>query len=272
MKSVFVNDIEINNKKPFVLIAGPCQLETRGHALKMSYELKKMTDELEIPFIYKTSFDKANRTSFESQRGIGLKEALPIFDQIRQDVGCPVLTDIHEREQCKEVAEHVDVLQIPAFLSRQTDLLLAAGKTGLPINVKKAQFMAPSDMKNVVKKIESVGNNNILLCERGTIFGYHTLVVDFRGIPEMAETGYPVVFDATHSVQKPGGQGTTSGGDRTMVPYLAKAALAVRVAAIFIETHEDPDNAPSDGPNMIKLSDMRVFLKQLKELDDLIKF
>ena len=272
MKSVFVNNIEINNKKPFVLIAGPCQLETREHAMMMSTELRSLTDELGIPFIYKTSFDKANRTSFKSRRGIGLKEALPIFDQIRHDVGCPVLTDIHERGQCKQVAKHVDVLQIPAFLSRQTDLLLAAAKTGLPINVKKAQFMAPGDMKNVVRKIESVDNKNILLCERGTSFGYHTLVVDFRGIPEMAETGYPVVFDATHSVQKPGGQGTTSGGDRTMVPYLARAALAVGVAAIFIEAHEDPDNAPSDGPNMIKLDDMRNFLKELKAIDDLIKF
>ncbi len=271
MKSVFVNDIEINNTLPFVLISGPCQMENREHAMMVSSKLKHITDNLGIPFIYKTSFDKANRTSIDSQRGIGFRDAMPIFDEIRRAVGCPVLTDVHNPAQCKTVAQHVDVLQIPAFLSRQTDLLVAAGKTGLPINVKKAQFMAPGDMKNVIGKIESTSNTNILLCERGTTFGYGNLVVDFRGIVEMGNTGYPVVFDATHSVQRPGGLGTSSSGDRTMVPPLAKAAAAIGVSAIFIECHEDPDNAPSDGPNSMYLDDMEQLLTELKAIDEVVK-
>lgn len=271
MKSVFVNDIEIKNTNPFVLISGPCQMESREHAMMMSSKLKQITDRLDIPFIYKTSFDKANRTSYNSQRGIGLNNAMPVFDEIRRAIGCPVLTDIHTPLQCKTVSQHVDVLQIPAFLSRQTDLLVAAGKTGLPINVKKAQFMAPGDMKNVIGKIESTSNTNILLCERGTSFGYNNLVVDFRGIVEMGNTGYPVVFDATHSVQRPGGLGTSSSGDRTMVPPLAKAATAIGVAAIFIECHEDPDNAPSDGPNSMYLDDMEQLLTELKAIDEVVK-
>lgn len=270
-KTVKIKDIEISNKNPFVLIAGPCQLETREHAMMMSSELKKLTDELGIPFIYKTSFDKANRTSIDGIRGLGLRESLPIFDEIRRTVGCPVLTDIHERQQCELVSGSVDILQIPAFLSRQTDLLLAAGNTERPINVKKGQFMAPEDMDQVILKIESTGNTNILLCERGSAFGYGNLVVDFKGIERMKSTGYPVIFDATHSAQNPGAGGSHSTGDRVMVPPLARAAIAVGVAGIFIETHQAPDNAPSDGPNMMYLSEMRDLLIKLKKLDEVVK-
>lgn len=270
-KTVKIKDIEISNKNPFVLIAGPCQLESRDHAMMMSHELKKLTDELGIPFIYKTSFDKANRTSIDGIRGLGLRESLPIFDEIRRTVGCPVLTDIHERQQCKLVSGYVDVLQIPSFLSRQTDLLVEAANTERPINVKKGQFMAPADMDQVIRKIESTGNTNILLCERGSSFGYGNLVVDFKGIERMKSTGYPVIFDATHSAQNPGGGGTHSTGDRVMVPPLARAAIAVGVAGIFIETHQAPDNAPSDGPNMMYLDDMRDLLIQLKKLDEVVK-
>ena len=244
------SSFEIANNKPFTLIAGPCQLESEEHALKISTELKKITNELGINFIYKTSFDKANRTSLKGKRGLGLEKSLPIFDKIRKDVEVPVLTDIHTVEQCSIVASHIDVLQIPAFLCRQTDLLIAAAKTGKIINVKKGQFLAPWDMGNVIKKIEESGNKNILITERGASFGYNTLVSDMRALPIMSEYGFPVVFDATHSVQQPGGMGEKSGGQREFVPYLARAAIAVGVGAVFIETHDDPDNAPSDGPNI----------------------
>ena len=262
---------EIANNKPFTLIAGPCQLESEGHALKISTELKKITSELNINFIYKTSFDKANRTSIKSKRGLGLEKSLPIFDKIRKEVGVPLLTDIHTAEQCSIVSKHVDVLQIPAFLCRQTDLLIAAAKTGKIINVKKGQFLAPWDMLNVIKKIEDAGNKNILITERGASFGYNTLVSDMRALPIMSKFGFPIVYDATHSVQQPGGMGEKSGGQREFVPYLAKAAAAVGVGAIFIETHEDPDNAPSDGPNMVPLKDIKDLLKKLSEIDNLIK-
>jgi len=263
--------LEIGNLKTFTLIAGPCQLENEKHALTVAEVLKKMTDKLGIGFIYKTSFDKANRTSLNGKRGTGLENSLPIFDKIRKDLEIPVLTDIHAIDQCKIVAEHVDVLQIPAFLCRQTDLLIAAAKTGKIINVKKGQFLAPWDMVNVTKKIEDSGNKNILVTERGASFGYNTLVSDMRSLPIMAKNGYPVVFDATHSVQQPGGMGEKSGGQREFVEYLARAAIAVGVAAVFIETHPDPDNAPSDGPNMVPLSKMENLLKQLISIDKLIK-
>ena len=244
------SNFEIANDKPFTLIAGPCQLENEQHAIKMSTELKKITSELGINLIYKTSFDKANRTSLKGKRGIGLEKSLPIFDKIRKEVGVPVLTDVHTAEQCSIVADHVDVLQIPAFLCRQTDLLIAAAKTGKIINVKKGQFLAPWDMANVIKKIEDSGNKNILITERGASFGYNTLVSDMRSIPIMAKNGYPVIFDATHSVQQPGGLGNKSGGEREFVSHLSRAAVAVGVAAVFIETHQDPDSAPSDGPTV----------------------
>jgi len=262
---------EIANDKPFTLIAGPCQLENEKHALKISSELKKITNDLGINLIYKTSFDKANRTSLEGKRGIGLQKSLPIFDKIRKEVGLPVLTDVHTAEQCSIVAEHVDVLQIPAFLCRQTDLLIAAAKTGKIINVKKGQFLAPWDMANVIKKIEESGNKNILITERGTSFGYNTLVSDMRSLPIMSRFGFPIVFDATHSVQQPGGMGEKSGGQREFVPNLARAAVAVGVGAIFLETHEDPDNAPSDGPNMVPLNEVKTLLKKLTEIDKLVK-
>jgi 2-dehydro-3-deoxyphosphooctonate aldolase (KDO 8-P synthase) len=264
-------NFEIANNKPFTLIAGPCQLENEAHAIKISSELKKITTELGINLIYKTSFDKANRTSLKGKRGMGLEKSLPIFDKIRDEIGLPVLTDVHTAEQCSIVANHVDVLQIPAFLCRQTDLLIAAAKTGKIINVKKGQFLAPWDMSNVVKKIEDSGNKNILITERGTSFGYNTLVSDMRSIPIMSKLGFPIIFDATHSVQQPGGMGEKSGGQREFVPYLAKASIAVGTAAIFIETHEDPDNAPSDGPNMVPLNEMKELLKKLKEIDSLVK-
>ena len=264
-------NFEIANDKPFTLIAGPCQLENEIHAIKISTELKKITSELGINLIYKTSFDKANRTSLKGKRGMGLENSLPIFDKIRKEVGLPVLTDVHTAEQCSIVANHVDVLQIPAFLCRQTDLLIAAAKTGKIINVKKGQFLAPWDMANVIKKIEESGNKNILITERGARFGYNTLVSDMRALPIMSKFGFPIVFDATHSVQQPGGMGEKSGGQREFVPYLARAAIAVGVGAIFMETHEDPDNAPSDGPNMVPLNQVKALLKKLTEIDKLVK-
>ena len=265
------NNFEIGNDKPFTLIAGPCQLESETHAIKISTELKKITNDLGINLIYKTSFDKANRTSLKGKRGLGLEKSLPIFDKLRKEVGVPVLTDVHTAEQCSIVANHVDVLQIPAFLCRQTDLLIAAAKTGKIINVKKGQFLAPWDIKNVIKKIEDSGNKNILVTERGASFGYNTLVSDMRALPIIAKFGFPVVFDATHSVQQPGGMGEKSGGQREFVPHLARAAIAVGVGAIFIETHEDPDNAPSDGPNMVPLNELKDLLKKLIKIDELVK-
>ena len=265
------SNFEIANNKPFTLIAGPCQLENEEHALKISTELKKITSELSINLIYKTSFDKANRTSLKGKRGLGLDKSLPIFDKIRKEIGVPVLTDVHTAEQCSIVANHVDVIQIPAFLCRQTDLLIAAAKTGKIINVKKGQFLAPWDMVNVTKKISDSGNNNILVTERGASFGYNTLVSDMRSLPIMAKNGYPVIFDATHSVQQPGGQGDSSGGQREFVKYLARAAVAVGVAGVFIETHQDPDNAPSDGLNMVPLNKLENLLNQLNDIDNLIK-
>lgn len=269
--SVNVGSLKIANTLPFTLIAGPCVLESRGHALEMAHALTELTNKLGIGLIYKTSFDKANRTSGQGVRGLGLDESLPIFAEIREKWGCPVLTDVHEPSQCARVAEAVDVLQIPAFMCRQTDLLLSAGETGKAINVKKGQFLAPWDMKNVVKKIEETGNKNIMVCERGVSFGYNTLVSDMRSLPILAQLGYPVVFDATHSVQQPGGQGTSSGGQREFVPVLARSAMAIGIAALFIETHQDPDHAPSDGPNMVKLKDMPELLKTLLAFDRLAK-
>ena len=270
-KSVKCGKLNISNTGPFTLIAGPCQLENEKHALEVANELKKITEKLGIGLIYKTSFDKANRTSLKGKRGAGLEKSLPVFDKIRKDVGIPVLTDVHTAEQCEMVSKHVDVLQIPAFLCRQTDLLIAAAKTGKIINVKKGQFLAPWDMVNVTKKIEDSGNKNILVTERGASFGYNTLVSDMRSLPIMAKNGYPVVFDATHSVQQPGGMGSKSGGQREFVEHLARAAIAVGVAAVFMETHPDPDNAPSDGPNMVPLSKMPDLLNQLVKIDKLVK-
>ena len=270
-QKVKCSDFEIANNEPFTLIAGPCQLENETHAIKISTELKKITDEIGINFIYKTSFDKANRTSLRGKRGLGLDKSLPIFDKIKKEVGVPVLTDVHTAEQCSIISNHVDVLQIPAFLCRQTDLLIAAAKTGKIINVKKGQFLAPWDMINVIKKITDSGNKNILITERGASFGYNTLVSDMRALPIMAKFGFPIVFDATHSVQQPGGMGEKSGGQREFVPYLAQAAVAVGVSAIFVETHEDPDNAPSDGPNMVPLNEVKALLKKLAEIDKIVK-
>ena len=264
-------NIEISNINKFCLIAGPCQLETEQHAIDMSGKIKEITSKLGINFIYKTSFDKANRTSLKGKRGVGLEQSLPIFDKIKKLIKVPILTDIHNIDQCSVVAEHVDILQIPAFLCRQTDLLIAAAKTKKIINVKKGQFLAPWDMVNVTKKISDSGNDKILLTERGASFGYNTLVSDMRSLPIMAKNGYPVIFDATHSVQQPGGQGETSGGQREFVEHLSRAAIAVGVAGIFMETHQDPDNAPSDGPNMIPLSKLENLLKQLIEIDNVIK-
>lgn len=271
IRTVTVGPLSIANDRPFTLIAGPCQLESRDHAFAMAGALSELTRKLGIGLIYKTSFDKANRTSVSAQRGLGMDKSLPILADIRVTFGCPVLTDIHSADQCAPVAEAVDVLQIPAFLCRQTDLLLAAGETGKPINVKKGQFLAPWDMKNVAAKIASTGNHNILLCERGASFGYNTLVSDMRSLPILAQTGYPVVFDATHSVQQPGGQGTSSGGQREFVPILARAAVAIGVAAIFMETHENPDSAPSDGPNMVPLREMEGVLTTLLAFDRIAK-
>jgi 2-dehydro-3-deoxyphosphooctonate aldolase (KDO 8-P synthase) len=263
--------IEIGNHLPFVLIAGPCQIESRAHALEVSAALRELSDHTSVPVIYKSSFDKANRTSATAARGVGMTEGLAILAEVRERTGLPTLTDVHAPEQCALAAEAVDVLQIPAFLCRQTDLLLAAGATGRTINVKKGQFLAPWDMRHVAAKIAGTGNHSILLCERGVSFGYNTLVSDMRALPIMARTGYPVVFDATHSVQQPGGQGASSGGEREFAPVLARAALAVGAAAVFIETHPDPDRAPSDGPNMIPLRQMEGLVTVLKEFDALSK-
>ena len=257
--------------KRFSLIAGPCQMESRDHAYMMAEALVAMTDKLGIGLVYKSSFDKANRTSLSGKRGIGLEKALEIFGDLKKDFGFPVLTDIHTEEQCGIVAETVDILQIPAFLSRQTDLLVAAAKTGRAINVKKGQFLAPWDMKNVLTKFTESGNPNVMLCERGASFGYNTLVSDMRSLPIMASLGAPVVFDATHSVQQPGGQGGSSGGQREFVETLSRAAIAVGIAGLFVETHEDPDNAPSDGPNMVHLKDMPRLLEKLVAFDDIAK-
>ncbi|MFQ5625584.1 MAG: 3-deoxy-8-phosphooctulonate synthase [Methyloligellaceae bacterium] len=268
---VQIGPVTVSNSAPIALFAGPCALESRGHALETASALKEIADKLKIGLIYKSSFDKANRTSATSARGLGLKDALPIFAEIRESLGLPVVTDVHEREQCAPLAEAVDVLQIPAFLCRQTDLLTAAAKTGKVIKIKKGQFLAPWDMKNVVAKIIDAGNSNILVTERGASFGYNTLVSDMRALPILAETGCPVVFDATHSVQQPGGKGTSSGGQREFVPVLARAAVAVGVAALFIETHPDPDKAPSDGPNMVPLKDFEGLVRGLQEIDAVVK-
>jgi 2-dehydro-3-deoxyphosphooctonate aldolase (KDO 8-P synthase) len=271
VRHVRIGDFEVGNDLPFTLIAGPCAMESVDHTLDMAGALKDLTAKLGLKFIYKTSFDKANRTSVKSNRGVGLEQALPVFARVRSQLGIPVLTDVHEPAQCAPVAEAVDVLQIPAFLSRQTDLLLAAAATGKAVNVKKGQFLAPWDMKNVVEKFDFAGNRNVMLCERGVSFGYNTLISDMRALPIMAETGCPVVFDATHSVQQPGGLGGKSGGQREFAPVLARAALAVGVAAVFMETHEDPDRAPSDGPNMIPLRQMPALIARLKQYDALTK-
>lgn len=263
--------MELGNDRPMALIAGPCALESRAHALEMSQALKEMAERLGIGLVYKTSFDKANRTSADSPRGLGLDQSLPILAEVRETRGIPVLTDVHTEAQCAIAAEAVDVLQIPAFLCRQTDLLLAAAATGKAVNVKKGQFLAPWDMQNVVSKLETTNNRSILLTERGVTFGYNTLVSDMRALPVLAQTGYPVVFDATHSVQQPGGLGGRSGGQREFVSVLARAAVAVGVAAVFMETHQDPDNAPSDGPNMIHLKDLPEVVETLMEFDALAK-
>ena len=268
---VAIGDFEVGNDLPLALIAGPCAIEGRAHALHVSEKLVEMTAARNMPFVYKSSFDKANRTSARSARGIGMDEGLAILEAVREAHGCPVLTDVHLPEQCRAVAQAVDVLQIPAFLCRQTDLLLAAAATGKPINVKKGQFLAPWDMRHVVAKITGAGNRRVLVCERGASFGYNTLVSDMRSLPLLAQTGCPVVFDATHSVQQPGGQGAVSGGEREFVPVLARAAVAVGVAALFMETHPKPDEAPSDGPNMVPLDDLPALLDRLLAFDALAK-
>jgi 2-dehydro-3-deoxyphosphooctonate aldolase (KDO 8-P synthase) len=271
IRHIQIGNVKMGNDLPFVLIAGPCQVESRDHALFMVEALIKITAKLDIPFIYKSSYDKANRTSVHGQRGAGLVATMPIFDEIRNELGVPILTDVHTEEQCEVVAPHVDVLQIPAFLCRQTDMLMAAARTDKVVNVKKGQFLAPWDMKNVVEKMDYAGNPNVILTERGVSFGYNTLVNDMRALPIMAETGCPVVIDATHSVQQPGGKGTASGGDRRFVPAIARASVAVGVAGVFMETHQDPDRAPSDGPNMVKLDELESLLVGLKEFDKLAK-
>ena len=270
-RHVQIGNLTLGNDRPLALIAGPCALESRQHALEMSQAIKEITDKLGVGLIYKTSFDKANRTAIDSPRGVGLSESLPILAEVRETHGIAVLTDVHEPGQCAIVAQAADVLQIPAFLCRQTDLLVAAARTGRAINVKKGQFLAPWDMANVAAKITHEGNENVLLTERGVSFGYNTLVSDMRALPILAQTGFPVVFDATHSVQQPGGQGTKSGGQREFVPVLARAAVAVGVAAVFMETHQDPDRAPSDGPNMVRLNELPTLLETLLELDRIAK-
>ncbi len=270
-KVVNCNGFKISNQNKISLIAGPCQLETEQHAMDMAGKIKEIATKFNLGFIYKTSFDKANRTSLKGKRGAGIEKSLPVFDKIKKDYNIPVLTDIHNEQQCEIVSKHVDILQIPAFLCRQTDLLISAAKTKKIINVKKGQFLAPWDMINVTKKISDTGNDNILVTERGASFGYNTLVSDMRSIPIMAKNGYPVVFDGTHSVQQPGGQGDKSGGQREFVEHLSRAAVAVGVAAIFLETHQDPDNAPSDGPNMIPLNQLESLINQLVEIDNLVK-
>jgi 2-dehydro-3-deoxyphosphooctonate aldolase (KDO 8-P synthase) len=270
-KTVEIGPVKLGNDLPLALIAGPCALESRAHALEMSQALKEMAQGLGIGLIYKTSYDKANRTSASAGRGMGLEKSLPIFEEIRETTGLPVLTDVHDAQHCALVAQAVDVLQIPAFLCRQTDLLVAAAKTGRVVNVKKGQFLAPWDMRNVVAKLQQAGNDRVMVCERGVSFGYNTLISDMRALPIMAQTGCPVVFDATHSVQQPGGKGSSTGGQREFVPTLARAATAVGVAALFMETHEDPDNAPSDGPNMVHLKDLPGLVAELMEFDRLAK-
>ncbi len=270
-KNVQIGNLIIGNDKPITIFAGPCAMESRGHAMDMAGALKELSDELGFGFVYKSSYDKANRTSSTSPRGIGICEALKVFSDVKSEFDCAVLTDIHEAGHCKEVATVVDILQIPAFLCRQTDLLVAAGHSGAAINVKKGQFLAPWDMANVVTKIEETGNNRVMVCERGASFGYNTLISDMRSLPILAQTGCPVVFDATHSVQQPGGQGTTSGGQREFAPVLARAAVSVGVAAVFMETHQDPDTAPSDGPNMIPLNQMRNVIETLMAFDVVAK-
>jgi 2-dehydro-3-deoxyphosphooctonate aldolase (KDO 8-P synthase) len=270
-RAVEVGAITIGNDRSIMVFAGPCQMESRAHALEMATALKEIAARLGIGLVYKTSFDKANRTSLEGKRGIGLEGALPVFAEIREKLGLPIVTDVHEIGQCERVASVVDVLQIPAFLCRQTDLLIAAARTGKVVKVKKGQFLAPWDMKNVVAKVTESGNPNVLVTERGASFGYNTLVSDMRALPILAETGAPVIFDATHSVQQPGGQGASSGGDRRFVPVLARAAVAVGVAGLFIETHQDPDKAPSDGPNMVPLREFEGLLRELMAIDRVVK-
>ena len=266
-----IGDIPIGGSNPLAFILGPCQLENRDHAMFMAEKISKVCSPSSSNFIFKSSFDKANRSSIASARGVGIEEGLKILEEVKLTFNCPVITDIHSISQCASAAEVVDILQIPAFLSRQTDLLLAAGETGKPVNVKKGQFLAPWEMTNVAEKIASTGNKKILLCERGTSFGYNTLVNDFRGLEIMAETGYPIVFDATHSVQQPGGRGNSSGGERKFVATLARAACAVGISAVFIETHQDPDNAPCDGPNMIDVADLQKLIEKLRVIDELNK-
>jgi 2-dehydro-3-deoxyphosphooctonate aldolase (KDO 8-P synthase) len=270
-RHVSVGSVSFGNDLPIAVFAGPCQMESRAHALEMAAALKEICGRVGVGLVYKTSFDKANRTSLSGKRGMGLDKGLDVFAEVRQSLGLPVVTDVHEAGQCAPVGEVVDVLQIPAFLCRQTDLLVAAARTGRVVKIKKGQFLAPWDMKNVVAKVTESGNFNVLVTERGTSFGYNTLVTDMRGLPVMAETGAPVIFDATHSVQQPGGQGTSSGGDRRFVPVLARAAVAVGVGGLFIETHQDPDNAPSDGPNMVPLDEFEALLQDLKAFDEMAK-
>lgn len=270
-KIVTVGDIDFGGRNPIAFIAGPCQLENRDHAMMMAEKIAEASAQTGSRFVFKSSYDKANRSSIGAARGIGMEEGLKILAEVRDTFGCPVITDVHETSHCAMAAEVVDVIQIPAFLCRQTDLLLAAGRTMKPLNVKKGQFLAPWDMANVAEKIASTGNDQIMLCERGTSFGYNTLVTDFRGLPTMAETGHPVIFDATHSVQQPGGRGNSSGGERKFVATLARAACAVGVAGLFIETHQDPDNAPCDGPNMIPVQELAALIRELRAYDDIRK-
>lgn len=270
-KIVTVGDIDFGGRNPIAFIAGPCQLENRDHAMMMAEKIAEACAQTGSRFVFKSSYDKANRSSIGAARGIGMEEGLKILAEVRDTFGCPVITDVHETSHCAAAAEVVDVIQIPAFLCRQTDLLLAAGRTMKPLNVKKGQFLAPWDMANVAEKIASTGNDQIMLCERGTSFGYNTLVTDFRGLPTMAETGHPVIFDATHSVQQPGGRGNSSGGERKFVATLARAACAVGVAGLFIETHQDPDNAPCDGPNMIPVQELAALIRELRAYDDIRK-
>ena len=273
MKDVILNisDLRISNNLPFTLIAGPCVIESKNHALEMAKKLTSITNKLGIQFIYKSSFDKANRTSINSKRGPGLEKAIEIFNEIKSSIGCPIITDVHEINQVSVISEVVDIIQIPAFLCRQTDLLIEAAKTNKAVMIKKGQFLAPWDMKNVVEKIIEFGSGGILVCERGVSFGYNTLVSDFRSLPILKSFGYPVVFDATHSVQQPGGLGSKSGGQREFVPVLAKAAVSIGIAALFMEIHQDPDNAPSDGPNMLHLDDLEKLLITLNKLDKIAK-
>ena len=270
-KKINIGDFEVSNNLPFFLISGPCQLESRDHAIFIAEKIKKICEKLKIKLVFKTSFDKANRTSLDSKRGIGIDKSIKIFEEIKKNFDLPVLTDVHTTEQCNQIKNVVDIIQIPAFLCRQTDLLVAAAKTNLIINVKKGQFLAPWDMKNVIKKISASGNDKILVTERGVSFGYNTLISDMRSLSIMKKENYPVIFDATHSVQRPGGKGDASGGEREFIYDLSKAAVSNGISGLFIEVHEDPDNAPSDGPNMIKLSDLEKFLANIKKIDDLVK-